>query len=116
MRKHASSCPMDTAGVSQDELRDMADGFVPEELVHAVDVNGMMRNYMLLCWYEVDKCGIGMSSLLEWSLDARGAPCIAAMGPPMMRLTHSSVDMGCSDMSGLRSGDQPAELLGEILC
>ena len=71
---------MDTAGISQDEFRDAANAFRPEELGSTVDVNGMMRSDMLQCWYEVDKRGVGMSSLLEKSLGAWGAPCMCCHG------------------------------------
>ena len=95
--------PWITAGVSQDEFRDMANGFVTEELGRVVDVNAVMRSDTLLCWYDVGKGGISMC-------------CHGTMGPPVMGITHSSVDVGCSGTSALRSGDQHAELLRKILC
>lgn len=80
MREHASPCPMDTAGISQDEFRDVANGFVPEELGSAADVNAMMSSDMLRRWYEADKRGVGMSALLGWSSGARGASCMCCHG------------------------------------
>jgi len=64
----------------------------------------------------VDKCSIGMSSLVEWSQGPQEPPCVCCHGATHDGVHPQQHGHGCSGTVGPRSRDQPADLLGQSLC